>query len=168
MTPIKFHCISRKQAPHAGCQWPFLSLTKQMKMIRQESPRIDFHCALFRQFSQTADKIYPIAIIEEDLSLLNSSSHHMVQNPGGVQSRCSWHDLNMTGSLFFVKHFLHGRPPFHVPHFKLNRRTADASAPLSFLPTPHGWPHPPRLTPRVSRHGSSDRLLTVPASRRPP
>jgi hypothetical protein len=78
MPPIKFHRIPRQQFSHAGCQRPFLGLTEQMKMIRQDSPGIDIHCLLFRQFAQTGDKIYPIAVVEEDLPLLNPSSHHMV------------------------------------------------------------------------------------------
>jgi len=53
-------------------------------VIGEETPSIDLHRPVFDQRFEAMDEILPIPIVQKYFPLLNSSPHHMVQNPGRI------------------------------------------------------------------------------------
>jgi len=53
-------------------------------MIGKKTPSIDLHRPVFKQLFEAMDEILPTPIVEKYFPLLNSSPHHMGQNPGRI------------------------------------------------------------------------------------
>ena len=58
-------------------------LSSTYTVIRQECPGIDFYGFILRKPGQTGKEILAI-FIDEDLALLDSPPHDMMQNPRGI------------------------------------------------------------------------------------
>ncbi len=55
-----------------------------LKMVRHQTPGIDFHCAILGLGRQTAYKIIAIDIAAKYLPSLNTPAHDMVQHARGI------------------------------------------------------------------------------------
>ena len=55
-------------------------------MVWEQGPRIDGQGAILCKPGQPGGEIVPIEAVEKDLFFLNTPTHHMVQDAGGIQS----------------------------------------------------------------------------------
>jgi hypothetical protein len=57
---------------------------KEVKMIGKQGPSVNLQKMVLGKATQPGNEIFPILIIYEDLSLLDSPPHNMMENPRSI------------------------------------------------------------------------------------
>jgi hypothetical protein len=71
-----------------------------MSVIRQERPRVNGESTSLSESGKPRDKVCPVSIIAEDSCPLDSPHHNVVERPGRIQARLTWH-----GSVTLAQHY---------------------------------------------------------------
>lgn len=92
---IEFPRIARKEDAHVSRQGSRSGAHEEMEMVRKERPRIHAKAACLNQTRQAIDEIGPIPIVSEDGLPIQSATHHVLEDPGGVKARLTRHGRNL-------------------------------------------------------------------------
>jgi hypothetical protein len=91
MASVEDPRVAREERPHAPGQRAIPRADEEVEVIRQEGPRVDGEGARLRETRQASDEVIPVAIIPEDELPIESSRHHMVQDPRSIESWSARH-----------------------------------------------------------------------------
>jgi hypothetical protein len=67
------------------------ALKQNMDVIAHENPSVNFAFALSDILAEVLQKTEPILFVFEDVSLIDTPHHDMVQGAGYIQSGLAWH-----------------------------------------------------------------------------
>lgn len=96
--PIKSNNVSSENFSHIRRNGTIARSNKQMKMVRNKSPSIDFQSFGLTLRSQAIQKVVPVFIRPEYVSSFYPSGHHMMQRPRSIESRLPRHIPYATAS----------------------------------------------------------------------
>jgi hypothetical protein len=88
---VEVHNISGEQLPHALRKRLASGSDKQMEVRGKKSPGVDAQRAATPQVGDPVQEVRPISVGAEDRGPLDPSADHMMERPGRIESRVTWH-----------------------------------------------------------------------------
>jgi len=102
MSPIELHRIACQKPTHDRCNRNSSSAKKEMHMIGHQCPCITGRILLLQKTGQPFKKIFPIFIISENRSALDSSDDNMMQGARGIDAGLAGHASQIPASHLLV------------------------------------------------------------------
>ena len=91
VAPVEGPRVPREERPHAPRQGTSPRPDQQVEVIRQEGPRVDREGVRLGEGGKAADEIVPVLVIAEDDLPVQPSTHHVVEDPRGIEARAARH-----------------------------------------------------------------------------
>ena len=166
--------IARQELAHQCREPGRAAAQQQVGVIGQETPGVNGGARAPHAVGHARHEVLPIGGCQEELSALDPAHHHVVQGPGGIQTRTSRHRANEYSALhamsLTILHHLEMFPS-HISPAHASREINDTSSPVAANPAPTraeslcrmGARRPtPDISARLSVQGGS-RFLTLKA-----
>jgi hypothetical protein len=91
MTVVETHHVSGEQPPHqnADASWP--AAKQKVGVVVQKRPGVASRARLRQQRAQPLQHVLAVVVLSKNFAPFDPTDHHVLQNPGRIQSRDSWH-----------------------------------------------------------------------------
>jgi hypothetical protein len=69
-----------------------------MHVVVHQTPTVDKSTPLGAGFAKPFEKIFPVALIDENLAALNPAESYVMQDTRAIETGSTWHDASLTSN----------------------------------------------------------------------
>jgi len=91
MAAVEGPRVAGEQGAHTARERPLPRPDEEVRMGGEERPRVDREAGRVDQGHQPADEVCPVQVGAEDRPALESSHHHVLEDPGSIEARLAGH-----------------------------------------------------------------------------